>query len=95
MMDKINRCIFDWRWWLIRNTIWDKVSADIKKEFNNEPVYDKIFLKSKIKSHSDEVTDKKNLKGNSNYTCLAVIALYSALKERSKYYSQMFLKERK
>ena len=38
---------------------------------------------------------KKNLKGNSNYTCLAVIALYSALKERSKYYSQMFLKELK
>ena len=37
-----------------------KVSADINKEFNNEPVYDKFFLKTKIKSHSDEVTDKKN-----------------------------------
>ena len=24
-------------------TIWDKVSTDIKKEFNNEPVYNKTF----------------------------------------------------
>ena len=41
------------------NTIWDKVSADIRKEFDSEPVYNKIFLKTKIKlkSHGDEVTD--------------------------------------
>ena len=30
------------------NTIWDKVSADIKKEFDSEPVYNKKFLKAKI-----------------------------------------------
>ena len=39
------------------NTIWDKVSADIKKEFNSKPVYDEEFLKTKIKTHGDEVTD--------------------------------------
>ena len=39
------------------NTIWDKVSTDIKKEFDSEPVYNKVFLKTKIKSHGDEVTD--------------------------------------
>ena len=39
------------------NTIWDKVSADIKKEFDSEPVYNKERLKTKIKSHGDEVTD--------------------------------------
>ena len=38
------------------NTIWDKVSADIKKEFDSEPVYNKNYLKTKIKSHGDEVT---------------------------------------
>ena len=38
------------------NTIRDKVSADIKKEFDNEPVYNKEFLKTKIRSHDDEVT---------------------------------------
>ena len=36
-----------WRYFLIEddnvlrkyNTVWDKVSTDIKKEFNSEPVY--------------------------------------------------------
>ena len=39
------------------NTIWYKVSTDIKKEFNSKPVYKNEFLKTKIKSHGDEVTD--------------------------------------
>ena len=39
------------------STIWDKVSADIKKAFDSKPVYNKKFLKTKIKSHGDEVTD--------------------------------------
>ena len=36
------------------NTIWDKVSPDIKKEFDSEPVYNKSYLKTKIKSHGNE-----------------------------------------
>ena len=47
------------------NTIWDKVSADIKKELDSEPVYNKEFLKTKIISYGDKVTDfyhKKFLK---------------------------------
>ena len=39
------------------NTIWNKVSTDIEKEFDSEPVYNKEFLKTKIKPHADEVTD--------------------------------------
>ena len=43
------------------NTIWDKVSADIKKkEFDSEPVYDKEFFKTKVKSYRDQVTDFYN-----------------------------------
>ena len=35
---------------------------NIKKEFDSDPVCNKKFLKTKIKSHGDEVTDilKKN-----------------------------------
>ena len=65
------------------NTIWDKVRVDIKKEFDSESVYNKKFLKTKIKSHGDDVTDfydKKTPKVDSNYICLAVISLDSALK---------------
>ena len=39
------------------NTIWDKVSADMKNEFDSDPVYNKNYLKTRIKSHGDEVTD--------------------------------------
>ena len=39
------------------NTIWDKVSTDIKREFDREPIYNKKFLKTKIKSYGDEVKD--------------------------------------
>ena len=55
-------------------------------------------MKTKIKSHCDEVTDfydKKIPKLDSNHTCLAVIILDSALKEAGNYYQQEFLKEYK
>ena len=38
------------------NSMWDKLSADIKKEFDSKPVYNKNYLKSKVKYHGDEVT---------------------------------------
>ena len=62
-MDKLIGCIF----WLKK--ICDKVSVDIKK-FDSETFYNKIFLKTRIKSHGDEVIDfcdKKILKMNSKY----------------------------
>ena len=74
--------------------IWNKVSADIEKEFDSEPVYNKEFLKTKIKSHGDEVTNfynKKLPKVGCNHICLSVMD--SALKENGNYYPQLFLKE--
>ena len=60
-MDKLNGCCF----FLFEdddlsekyNTIWDIVSADIEKEFDSKPVYEKNYLETKIKSHGNEVTD--------------------------------------
>ena len=78
------------------NTICDKVSANIKKEFDSEPVYNKNVLETKIKSDGDEVTyfyDKKYPKVDSNHTYLAVISLDSAPKKDENYYRQVFLKE--
>ena len=78
------------------NTTWIKVSAGIKKEFDSEPLYNEEFLKIKIKSYGDEVTDfydKKIPKEDSNYICVAVISLDSALKKDENYYPQAFSKE--
>ena len=71
------------------STIWDKVSVDIKEEFDGKPVYNKRFLKTNIKSHGDEVKDfydKEIPKADSNRTCLAVICLDSALNKDENYY---------
>ena len=78
------------------NTIWDKVSGDIKKEFDSKPVYNKNILKTKTKSHGDEVTDfydKEIPNLDSNNTCLAAITLDSALEKDVNFYSQVLLKE--
>ena len=78
------------------NTIWDKVSTGIKKEFDSKPVCNKNCLKTKIKSYDDEVTnfyDKEFSKVYFDHTCLAVISLHSALKKDENYYPQVFLKE--
>ena len=78
------------------NTAWDKVKADMKEELDSELVQNKDFLKTKIKSHGDKVTDfydKKFPKVDSNHTCLAVISLDSSLKKDENYYPQVFLKE--
>ena len=63
----------------------EKVSADIKNEVDSEPVCSKNFLKTKIKSHSDELTDfyDKNI----------LSLLDSSLKKDDNYYPQSFLKE--
>ena len=53
-------------------------------------------MKTKIKSHANEVTDfynKEIPKVDSNYTCLSVISLDSALKKDGNKYLQMFSKE--
>ena len=77
------------------NTIWDKVGADMKKEIDSKPVYNKIFLKTKTKPHGDEVTDFYDIEFpnvDSNHTCLAAISLNSALKESENYYLQVLLR---
>ena len=53
-------------------------------------------MKTKIKSHGDEVTDfydKETPKVRSNHTCLAVISLDSVLKKDENYHPQVFLRE--
>ena len=65
----------------------------MKKEFDRQPVYNKECLKTKIKSHDDEVTDsydKKIPRVDSIHTCLTID---SALKKDANYYPQAFLKE--
>ena len=74
-----------------------KTSAHIKRyDEQTKPAHNKEFLKTKIKLHSDEVTDfydKEIRKVDSNHTCSAVISSDSTLKKYDNHYPQAFLKE--
>ena len=79
------------------NTIWDKINADIKSDFDSEPVYNEKFLKTKMKSYGNEAICFRNNKisnTGSNHTFLSVITIDSIVKKKEKnYYSQVFLTE--
>ena len=75
------------------NTILDKISADFKKEFDREPVYNKKLLKIIIKFHGDKVVDEKIPTADTNHFCLKAISLDSVIKKCDNYYLPVFLKE--
>ena len=66
------------------NAIWEIVSTGIKKEFDSEPVYNKSFSKTKIKSYGDEDTDFHDLE---------MPKIDSALKKEENYYPKVFFKK--
>ena len=61
------------------NTILNKVSANIKKEFDGETFYNKKFFENQLKFYSDEPTDFHDKEVPKvevpNYNCLPVISL--------------------
>lgn len=75
------------------NTICGIDTSDIKEGFNSEPVYNNLFLKTKIKSYGDKAInfpDKEMTKIGSSHTCLNVILIESAFKKEKNYYHQNF-----
>ena len=77
------------------NDNWNKISNSIKKELDCEPIYNKNFLKTKIKSYGNKATDfhdKEVAKVGSNYICLAVILLDFVLIKDKNYYRQVIFK---
>ena len=84
LMNKLNGCINTSYIILFRI----KSVLILKKEFDNQPVYNKFFLKTKIKSSGYEIIDffdKEIPKGDSNHTCLTIISLDSSLKKDENY----------
>ena len=68
---------------------------DIK--FNSEPVYDKIYLKGKVREFDSKI--KTNVLGNGlpkeniHYTCIAWINIDSVMRIDKKNYPQVYLEE--
>ena len=88
---------FDWRWWLTgKNIILFGIKSKLiykKKNLIAMPVYNKIILKTEIKSSGDEFTyfyGKEFPRVDSNHTYLTLISLDSALKKEGNCYPQSF-----
>ena len=79
------------------NEIWEKVKHSLKKEFDSKPVYNKKYLKAKIKTYNRKINinfhNNKIPKWDSQYVCLSIILLDSVFATCKNYYSQVFLEE--
>ena len=74
-----------------------KVKNSLKKEFDSEPVYNKKYLKPKIKSYHRKINthfhNNKIPKESSQITCLSVNLIDSSFRASKNYYPQLFLEE--
>ena len=69
--------------------IWDLIKNKLKIKFRSLPVYDKKYLKTKVRRYEDMI--KTNLLGNGmpkenmHYACIACITVDSVMKMDKKY----------
>ena len=69
----------------------------MKIKFHSLPVYDKKYLKTKVREYDGMI--KTNFLGNGipkenmHHTCIASITIDSVMKMNKKYFSQVYLKE--
>ena len=79
------------------NEIWENVRNNIEKEFDSELVYNKKYLKAKLKSYNGKI--KTNFHNNkipkevSQFICLSAILIDSVIGTGKNYYPQVFLEE--
>ena len=74
-----------------------KVKYRLKKEFDSEPVYNKKYLKAKIKSYNGKINtnfhNNKIPKEDSKFIFLSVILIDSVFRASKNYYPQILLEE--
>ena len=72
------------------NEICKKVKDSLKREFDSKPVYNKKFLKAKIRYYKRKINTKfqnnKIPKENYQYICLSVILIDSVFRTGKNYY---------
>ena len=77
--------------------IWDVIKNKLGIKFHSEPIYEKKYLKAKIREFDGDI--KTNFLGNGlpkenmYYTCIACITIDSVIRMNKKNYPQVYLKE--
>ena len=85
--------------WEKYEEIWDVVKNKLGIKFHSEPIYEKKYLKAKIREFDGDI--KTNFLGNGlpkenmYYTCIACITIDSVIRMNKKNYPQVHLDESK
>ena len=83
--------------WEKYEQIWDVIKNKLGIKFHSLPVYDKKYLKTKVKEYDGAI--KTNFLGNDvpnenmHYTCIACITIDSVMNMDKKNYPQVYLEE--
>ena len=83
--------------WEKYEEIWDVIKNKLDIKFHSEPIYEKKYLKAKIREFDSDI--KTNFLGNGlpkenmYYTCIACITIDSVLRMNKKNYPQVYLEE--
>ena len=70
------------------NEIWDKVKEKLNIKFHSEPIYDKKYIKAKVREYDSVI--KTNFLGNKvpkenmRYTCIACLTIDSVVRMDKK-----------
>ena len=83
--------------WEKYEQIWGLIKNKLGIKFHNEPVYDKKYLKTKVKEYDGAIKinflDNDVPKENMHYTCIASITIDSVMRMEKKNYPQVYLEE--
>ena len=77
--------------WEKYEQIWDLIKNKLGIKFHSEPVYDKKYLKTKVREYDSEIKAKFLGNGipkeNMHYTCIACITIDFVMRIDKKYFS--------
>ena len=83
--------------WEKYEEIWDVIKNKLGIKFHIKPIYEKIYLKAKVREFDGEI--RTNFLGNDTpkenmyYNCNACITIVSIMKMNEKHYLQVYLEE--
>ena len=83
--------------WEKYEQIWDVIKNKLSIKFHSEPVYDKTYIKAKVREFDGKI--KTNFLGNDvpkenmHYTCIACITIDSVMRIDKKNHLQVYLEE--
>ena len=77
--------------------IWNKIKKSLNTRFHSQPIYDDIYIKTKVKAFSSMIvtvfSDNEIPKERNHYICIVAVCIDSVLEVDKKNYPQVYLEQ--